>query len=149
MSFRKRILEYLRQNYPFLMRNERFKSWLNAWMDRENNPMDLFEFYYLISQVAGEDSLIMNIVRENAYHPERSFEENLKDIDIEWLIILSQPFAFTEDNAPVWTMLNPNFDPSKYSDAVNTFVDDFKNVRDVTTKMKESEKTVDDWLKRN
>lgn len=52
-------------------------------MDRENNPMDLFEFYYLISQVAGEDSLIMNIVRENAYHPERSFEDNLKNIDIE------------------------------------------------------------------
>lgn len=41
-------------------------------------------------------------------------------------------------------MLNPNFDPSKYSDAVAAFVEEFKNVRDMTTKIKESKKTVDD-----
>lgn len=81
MNIRILIREYLSRNYQTLVANERFRSWLSIWFDNERNPMDLFEFYYMMVELPGADLLIHETVKVNCYNPGKTFTENLKEVE--------------------------------------------------------------------
>lgn len=81
MNIRTLIRQLLIRNYQALWQNERFRSWLSIWFDNERNPMDLFEFYYMLVELPGADLLVYETVKVNSYNPGKTFTENLEEVE--------------------------------------------------------------------